>query len=55
MAERASITVPAEAAELGRLVGFLSGFWDAHELPFADSMRFELSLEEVFKIGRAHV
>ena len=48
MAERASITVPAEAAELGRLVGFLSGFWDAHELPFADSMRFELSLEEVF-------
>lgn len=48
MTAGASIVVPAEAAELGRLFGFLNGFWEAHDLPFADSMRFELSLEEVF-------
>ncbi len=43
-----SIVVRAEVAELGRLGGFLTAFWEAHDLPLADSMRFELSLEEVF-------
>ncbi|MFO1540299.1 MAG: ATP-binding protein [Chloroflexota bacterium] len=48
MGATASITVPAEAAALGRLVGFLGAFWEAHDLPLADTMRFELCLEEVF-------
>jgi len=48
MGATASITVPAEAAELGRLFGFLGGFWEAHDLPPGDAMRFELCLEEVF-------
>ena len=44
----ASIVVPGQAAHLGRLNDFLGSFWELHDLPFADLMRMELCLEEVY-------
>ena len=42
------ISVASDAAQLPVLTRFLEEFWSAAELPPAESMPFELALEEVF-------
>ena len=41
-------SVPSEAAQLPVLANFLHEFWSAAELPPAQSLPFEIALEEIF-------
>lgn len=41
-------SVPSEAAQLPVLAQFLQEFWSAAALPPAQSMAFEIALEEIF-------
>jgi serine/threonine-protein kinase RsbW len=41
-------SVPSEAAQLPVLAQFLQEFWSAAELPPAQSLPFEIALEEIF-------
>lgn len=41
-------SVPSEAAQLPVLAKFLQEFWSAADLPPAQSLAFEIALEEIF-------
>jgi serine/threonine-protein kinase RsbW len=41
-------SVPSEAAQLPVLARFLQEFWSAADLPPAQSLAFEIALEEIF-------
>ena len=41
-------SVPSEAAQLPVLAQFLQEFWSAADLPPAQSLPFEIALEEIF-------
>ena len=41
-------TVPSDAAQLPVLTQFLQDFWSAADLPPAETVTFELALEEIF-------
>ncbi len=41
-------SVPSDAAQLPALARFLQDFWSAAELPPAQSLAFEIALEEIF-------
>ena len=41
-------SVPSEAAQLPVLAQFLQEFWSAADLPAAQSLAFEIALEEIF-------
>jgi anti-sigma regulatory factor (Ser/Thr protein kinase) len=47
-------SVPSEAAQLPVLANFLHEFWSAAELPPAQSLPFEIALEEIFMNVVAH-
>jgi anti-sigma regulatory factor (Ser/Thr protein kinase) len=40
--------VPSDAAQLPVLTQFLQEFWSAADLPLAETVTFELALEEIF-------
>ena len=41
-------SVPSDAAQLSTLTQFLHEFWSAADLPPAETVSFELALEEIF-------
>jgi anti-sigma regulatory factor (Ser/Thr protein kinase) len=41
-------SVPSDAAQLSILTQFLQEFWSAADLPSAETLTFELALEEIF-------
>ncbi len=42
------MSVPSDAAQLSVLTQFLQEFWSAADLPPAETVTFELALEEIF-------
>jgi anti-sigma regulatory factor (Ser/Thr protein kinase) len=42
------MSVPSDAAKLSMLTQFLHEFWSAADLPPAETVTFELALEEIF-------
>jgi serine/threonine-protein kinase RsbW len=42
------MSVPSDAAQLSILTQFLQEFWSAADLPPAETVSFELALEEIF-------